>query len=117
MRVSFFAWEAVRDKILTVDQLKRRGWSLPSKCYLCKGKEESAKHILLHYPKAIMLWHLVFAMFGVQWVMPLSIKDALFSWWVPLLGRKEKRPEEQLLCAYFGLYERRETKEPLKIQH
>ena len=65
MRVGFFAWEAVWEKILTQGQLKKRGWSLPNKCYLCKGEEESTNHILLHCPKAIMLWHLIFSIFDV----------------------------------------------------
>ncbi|RVW16104.1 hypothetical protein CK203_079054 [Vitis vinifera] len=30
-RVRFFAWEAIWGRILTMDQLKRRGWILPSK--------------------------------------------------------------------------------------
>ena len=36
MRVSLFAWEASWNRILTCDQLKRRGWNLPNRCYLCK---------------------------------------------------------------------------------
>ena len=39
-RVSFFAWEAIWGRILTIDQLKRKGWILPSRCYLCKVDEE-----------------------------------------------------------------------------
>ena len=42
-----------------------RGWSLPNKCYLCKGEEESTNHIFLHCPKASMLWHLILAIFDV----------------------------------------------------
>ena len=73
MRVSFFAWEAVWEKILTLDLLRMRGWSLPNRCYWCKGQVEWTNHILLHCPKAIVLWHLIFAIFGVQWVMLFSI--------------------------------------------
>ena len=78
-------------KILTLDQLKRRGWTLPNKCYLCKGEDKSASHILLHCPMANMLCHLVFAMTGVQRVMPLSIKDALFSSRGAFVGKKRKK--------------------------
>ena len=35
IRVSFFAWKASWNIILTTDQLKRRGWILPNRCYLC----------------------------------------------------------------------------------
>ena len=64
--VHFFAWEATWGKILTLDQLKKRGWKLPKRCYMCKEEEETSDHILLHCPKALILWQLVFALFGVQ---------------------------------------------------
>ena len=59
-----------------MDQLKRRGWSLPSRCFMCKAEKESTNHLLLHYPKATMIWQLIFVLFGVQWVMSFSIKDS-----------------------------------------
>ena len=46
-----------------MDQLKRRGWALPSRCYLCKADEELANHVLIHCPKAAIIWHLIFAFF------------------------------------------------------
>ncbi|RVW76218.1 mRNA cap guanine-N7 methyltransferase 2 [Vitis vinifera] len=39
--VHFFAWEATWGKILTLDQLKKRGWKLPKRCYMCKEEEET----------------------------------------------------------------------------
>ena len=71
MRGIFFSWEIVWKKNLTLDQLKRRGWCLPRRCYLCIGEEESANaanHILPHCSKATSLWHLILALFIVQWV-------------------------------------------------
>ena len=41
---------------LTLDQLKGRGWCLHSKCYMCKGEEESENHIHLHCPKAKLIF-------------------------------------------------------------
>ena len=43
MRVCFFAWETIWKKILTLDQQKRRGWYLPSRCYLCKSEKKVNK--------------------------------------------------------------------------
>ena len=40
VRVIFFAWEVVWEFFLTLDQLKWRGWRLPSRSYLCKDEEE-----------------------------------------------------------------------------
>ena len=91
MRVSFFAWEAVWEIFLNLDKLKRRGWCLPSRCCLCKDEEDSANHILLHCPKATLLWHLILALFNVQWVMPFSIKDTFLSWRGSFVGKKRKK--------------------------
>ena len=48
-----------------MDNLKRRGWTLVNKCFLCKGEEESCDHIIFHCSKASLLWQLVFSLFGV----------------------------------------------------
>ena len=68
MRVSLFAWEASWNRILTCDQLKRRGWNLPNRCYLCKQEEETNDHLFLVCIKVRMLWNVIFALFGVHWV-------------------------------------------------
>ena len=64
-KVGFFAWEALWGKALTLDQLKRRGWSLAKKCFLWLVEEESMDHILIHCTNARVLWELVFALFDV----------------------------------------------------
>ena len=46
-----------------MDQLKRRGWFLPNRCFLCKSEEESTNHLFLHCPKAAMIWQLIFLSF------------------------------------------------------
>ena len=81
MRVSFFVWEASWSRILSLDQLKRRGWNIPNRCYyLCKEEEETTNHLLLFCGKARMLWSLIYSLFGVQWVMHSSIRRNLLDW-------------------------------------
>ena len=63
-KVGFFAWEATWGKVLTLDQLKKRGWALPNRCYLCGATEESINHLLIHCTKARVLWDLLFNLFG-----------------------------------------------------
>ena len=65
-KMSFFAWEASWEKVLTQDQLKRRGWILANRCCLCCAEEESINHILVHCSKTKILWDLVFSLFGVN---------------------------------------------------
>ena len=66
IKVSFFAWKASWEKVLTQDQLKRRGWILANRCCLCCVEEETINHILVHCSKAKILWDLVFSLFGVN---------------------------------------------------
>ena len=73
----FFVWEASWVKTLTLDQVKRRGWSLATRCFLCLVEEESIDHILIHCTKARVLWELLFALFGVTWVLPLTVRETL----------------------------------------
>ena len=54
-KVGFFAWESSWGKALILDQLKKRGCSLPNRCYLCCAAEESIDHLLIHYTKARVL--------------------------------------------------------------
>ena len=36
IKVSFFAWESAWVRIVTLDQLKRRGWNLLNRCFCAK---------------------------------------------------------------------------------
>ena len=54
---------------------------------MCKCNSESVDHLFLHCPIASELWDMVFGLFGVSWVVPLSICWALCllarSFWSP----------------------------------
>ena len=47
-KVAFFAWEASWGKVLTQEQLQRRGFSLANMCFLCLSEEETVDQLLLH---------------------------------------------------------------------
>jgi hypothetical protein len=47
-RVAFFVWTAVRSKILTLDNLGRRGMVVVNGCWLCETEGELVDHLLLH---------------------------------------------------------------------
>ena len=110
MRVSFFSWEASWNKILTIDQLKRRGWDTPNRCCLCKEKEETSDHLILFCKKATMLWSLIFSLFGVQWILHTKIKRNLLGWHNVFVGKsREKAWRASPLCLMWALW--RETNE------
>jgi hypothetical protein len=79
---AFFVWTVVHSKILTLDNLGRRGLVVVNRCWLCEMEGESVDHILLHCAVARDLWNAFFARFGLCWVMPRSVKEVLASWWM-----------------------------------
>ena len=79
-RVSFFLWTVANNGILTIDNLIKKGQSMANRCYLCCCDGESVNHLLLHCKFTHALWCEVFAVFGIQWVMPRSISSFFFIW-------------------------------------
>ena len=78
-KVAFFACEATWEKILTLDRLQKWGWHLPNRCFLHGCEEEKVNHILLHCIVVKVLWEIVLALFGAQWVFAKTVKEVLFS--------------------------------------
>ena len=79
LKVGFFAWEASWGKVLTLDQLKKRGRSLANRCYLCEEEEETLNHLLVHCSKVKMLWELILAIVGFGWIFPFSVRQVLLA--------------------------------------
>ena len=88
-RVAFFSWTAALERILTGDNLRRRSVILVSWCCMCKADEETVNHLLLHCSYAKEIWDMVFAMFGVLWVMPCGVGE-LFACWQGKMGKHPK---------------------------
>ena len=90
-KVGIFASEATWNKILTLDNVQKRGWAVAKRCYLCKKEEESTDHLLIHCDLTHDLWHFVFSLFGVFWVLASTVKEVLLSWHGSFVGRSKKR--------------------------
>ena len=95
-----FAWEATWNKILTLDNVQKRGWVVASRCNLCKKEEESTDHLLIHCNLTHDLWHFVFPLFGVLWVLPSTVKEVLLSWHGSFVGRSKKVWYAAPLCLF-----------------
>jgi hypothetical protein len=53
-----------------------------NRCWLCESDGESVDHLLLHCRVANALWNGILSRFGLCWVMPGSVREALASWWL-----------------------------------
>lgn len=65
--------------------------------------------------KSPILWHLILAIFDLQWVMPVLIKDELIRWRGAFVGKKRKKAwKAASLCLFWTLWKER-IKELLRI--
>jgi hypothetical protein len=73
-RVAFFLWMAAWGKILTNDNLRKRRVVLVDWCCLCNKDGESLDHLFLHCSMAKQLWDSILTLFGLNWVMPRTVR-------------------------------------------
>jgi hypothetical protein len=59
-RVAFFIWSAAWGKILTCDNLMRRGYTMAGWCCMCQCAEETVDHLLIHCSAIQPRWSFVF---------------------------------------------------------
>ena len=90
-KTGVFAWEAVWGKVLTLDQLKRRGMTFVNRCFMCEEEEETIDHLLIHCKIAKMLWDLFLSIIGISWVFPHSVLHTLLAWQGVAVGKKHKK--------------------------
>ena len=91
-----------------MDQLKKRRWSLPNRCFLCCAAEETIDHLLIHCTKAKVLWDLFFTLFSVLWVLPLLVKEVLLGWHGLLVGKKRRKVWRAApLCLFWTVWKER----------
>ncbi|RVX05413.1 hypothetical protein CK203_013534 [Vitis vinifera] len=107
-KVRFFAWEACWGKVLTLDQLQRRGWSLVNRRALCKEESETIDLFLLHCVKARVLWQLMFSLFRIQWIISGSVQDTLLGWLSFPVGRRCRKARRATpLCIFWTIWKER----------
>ena len=63
-----------------MEQLKKRGFQLASRCLLCRKTEENRSHLLIHCPSVWGLWQGLIHIPGLAWVCPLAVKDPFLEW-------------------------------------
>ena len=109
-QIGFFAWEVAWGKVLTLDQLKRRGMTFANICFLCEEDEESIDHLLIHYKSAKMLWNLFLLIVGVSWVFSRSVLHTLLAGQGVTVGKKCKKLWMAApLCLFWTLWHARNS--------
>lgn len=75
-----FIWTLARNRCLTWDNIRKRGFEGPSIYVLCEAGEEDSYHLFFHYPFAMHLWH---SWWGV-WKSPCVHASSLVVFWSSL---------------------------------
>ena len=106
-RIKVFAWLTYYDRILTTDNLAKRGWHLPGMCYLCRNASESVIHLFSECSFMLEFYSLVEQRIGKNkhnWRGILQ-KEEAHRWIVKKGGPKEDK-ELIVLAMFVGWRER-----------
>ena len=106
LKVSFlFVWGVWWGKILTTENLKKRGFQLASRCPLCSEVEENLNHLLLHCLVIWGLWEGLIYLLGFFWVYPFAVKDLLLEWpCFPIRKNLKKSWKAMPLCLIWSIW-------------
>jgi ribonuclease HI len=61
LKTKLFTWLLIEDKLLTWNNLRKRGWQGPGLCLLCRGNEESIFHLFVECPFTSYIWENILA--------------------------------------------------------
>jgi hypothetical protein len=74
-------WLSVENKILTWDNLQRKGWFGPSICLLCLNKPETIKHLLVNCSFTKQVWSRIKRALNLTFVWEgYRLNDFFESW-------------------------------------
>lgn len=55
-KINIFFWLLLQNRILTLDNLMKRGHIMPNRCILCKNQAETVDHIFIHCSFSREIW-------------------------------------------------------------
>ena len=91
-----------------MNQLKKIGFSMASRCPFCGEAEEALVHLLIHYPKIWCMWSALFSLSRACWVCPFMVKDLFMDWpSLPLRKKVSKLWRAVPLCLMWAIWKER----------
>ena len=100
-RIKVFGWLTYHEKILTAENLQKRGWNLSSMCVLCRANTESIRHLFSECPFSLEIYSILTVIFQLpnrNWRRKLQEVEAQ-QWMVHNEG--DTKSKEVLLLAMF----------------
>jgi hypothetical protein len=90
-KINAFIWVMVHNKILTAENLQKRGIVGPSRCALCMASEESIQHLFFECPLSIHIWDLMIAPLRSLFHPPSNWNDMFVHWKQRYVGSFNKK--------------------------
>eukprot|EP00253_Pinus_taeda_P017009 PITA_17009 len=99
-KITLFAWLVAKNKILTWDKLQKKGFSGPSRFYLCKREAETQDHLLIKCGYARNLWREVEKLFLKPERYPKETNEVIFHWQKDKFQCKVVRKAWDLIASF-----------------
>ena len=82
-KINIFFWILLQNKILTIDNLQKRGINVVNRCSLCKEDYEDRDHLFLNCTYSQKVWRFILNYWNVAWVHHNNIDHCFQSWTFP----------------------------------
>eukprot|EP00253_Pinus_taeda_P003424 PITA_03424 len=79
-KVKFFTWLLLKGKVLTSENLRKRGINGPSRCPNCCSAEETIQHLFLDCPFAKRCWINLSSLGNTNWQPQQNIAETIDEW-------------------------------------
>lgn len=79
-KINFFSWLLAHRKVLTGENLAKRGILGPHRCPLCCSEEETIEHLFIECDYACQMWKLILDPLGAQTPQNQKIHQTFVTW-------------------------------------
>ncbi|KAJ1270002.1 hypothetical protein BS78_06G021200 [Paspalum vaginatum] len=99
----FFAWTLLHRKILTANNLQKRGWNHDPICKLCKQDPETVEHLVKECCFSKSVWGWLSSWFNLTWLPSLDPVVSIYGWWKKcrVMFEKKDRKDFDGLAVHF----------------
>jgi hypothetical protein len=91
-KINDFYWVLVQGKLLTIENLKKRGIVGPCWCALCKSAAKSSQHIFFDCALSKQIWNQIYYLLVPHYNPPSTCNDMFICWKQRYVVKFTKKP-------------------------
>jgi hypothetical protein len=105
-KCKFFVWLVMRNRILTAENMIKKGWPCFHICSFCLCSHETTKHLLVDCNYAEVVWNLIAAALSLPNYATMAAAGGLDAW-VQVLSKigskKDRKTNIGVLCIFWWI--------------